>query len=449
MQNHLASVDGYSTMVLMVLTTIITKLVHLSEPSTKYILPLFLLCYFMPARAATYYVATTGNDGNPCSQNLKCQTFSRAYQAAQPGDTVLVSAGNYSQQTMSRGNASMTGNYSLTPHSGDVTFKPESGPGTVTLAELTVGTQDSNGDIIQHVVFQDMTITSGGDIGNGRCIHYVGTTHRSTIIVNRAAYISYQHVDIGAHNNTDGITFAQYNYSYWPNNLLIEDSIIHDIHAEAIDAHPDSISFNFYEEHAINFTLRRTKFYNNDCINFRADVGTGYLIENNFFGAVTSWGCGYTAQLHGRGALVRFNTFEGDIQNAGAAEAPNQRWVGNILLAGSGCPNGNNSGVVSEYNVWNTNRPVSCGGAANIPIADFSTYFVSKTPTGPTGSNLQLTVNATGAINAVPLSVSYPTTDFYGKSRPVGSATDAGAHEFGSSTSSTVNPPTNLTVAVR
>ena len=51
-----------------------------------------LLAFVSAANAATYYVSSSGNDANSCSQGSACKTFVKAYQMAAAGDTVEVAA---------------------------------------------------------------------------------------------------------------------------------------------------------------------------------------------------------------------------------------------------------------------------------------------------------------------------------------------------------------------
>jgi hypothetical protein len=60
---------------------------------TSAILALFLLAAPAPAHAATYYVATDGDDANPGTIGQPLATIQKAQEFVSPGDTVYVRGG--------------------------------------------------------------------------------------------------------------------------------------------------------------------------------------------------------------------------------------------------------------------------------------------------------------------------------------------------------------------
>src|SRR3954463_6096148 len=67
-----------------------------------------LLCQLAAAaglRAATYYVATNGNDANPGTQSQPFLTVQKGVNVAHAGDTVLVGAGTYAENVRTADNA--------------------------------------------------------------------------------------------------------------------------------------------------------------------------------------------------------------------------------------------------------------------------------------------------------------------------------------------------------
>ena len=49
------------------------------------------------AAGTTYYVATSGDDSNLCSQSSPCRTIAHGASILQPGDTLIVRAGTYQE----------------------------------------------------------------------------------------------------------------------------------------------------------------------------------------------------------------------------------------------------------------------------------------------------------------------------------------------------------------
>ena len=56
---------------------------------------LLLLLTTTPASAATLYVATTGSDGSPCSQQAPCRTINGGIARLQSGDVLIINGGTY------------------------------------------------------------------------------------------------------------------------------------------------------------------------------------------------------------------------------------------------------------------------------------------------------------------------------------------------------------------
>ncbi|MDW3219310.1 MAG: S-layer homology domain-containing protein [Acidimicrobiales bacterium] len=80
------------------------------------------------AAASTWYVSTTGS-GTACTSSSPCGSFEAALGKAKPGDTVRVKAGSYGLQEIDR-------SVSWNAASANITFRPHSGSGTVTVGGI-------------------------------------------------------------------------------------------------------------------------------------------------------------------------------------------------------------------------------------------------------------------------------------------------------------------------
>jgi hypothetical protein len=398
----------------------------------RYLLAILALCGSM--FAVTRTVSGTG-----------AGTWNTCFQASSAGDICEVPTGSYVAQDINR-NAGLVGNHSpqLTPHANDVIFRPAAGA-TVTVAEINL--IDSN--IVQHVVFQDIKITTDFFIPYGKCIHIVGgqivpqSNIRQLSGQDTTSYISFQGVEFGPHRGpgADGLQI------FGPHHVLIEDSYFHDILGDDEDDHPDAlgtcgVSCGASQVHDI--IIRRNKFKGNGCINYRGDGDDGLItMENNFFGDTTGSdpisrnNCGTNVQIHGNGAQVRYNTIIGNVTPTGAGESNNQLWVGNLITGSWGsnqCPIGTET--TAEFNIWD-GSPVTCGaGANNIQVANFSGWFVNTST-----ADLHLTASASTAVGAGDTS-NFPTLDFDGHNRT--SPPDIGADEYGSIGGEPAKPSVNI-----
>jgi hypothetical protein len=414
---------------------------------------LFLVLLSMPVRATTRYVATNGSDSNSCTSNARCATINRAYQLSTNGDTVLMATGTYGGQSLSP-NTGLSGSNKLMPDGTEVTINTESGPGTVTIDSVSF-----NGTGRFNITLQDLVITNGINTSNSGVsdIHVVGghtganNGSEGAYLGNNSSFISLQKTEMGPVHQ-DCSNSAKIIHLWGANNVLIEDSAIHDFTSQSgCGNHPDAIEIcdsasgcpgGWGPVHDV--TIRRNNFYNNTCDHMRLNTsaGSNLVVENNWFSGDTGFegGCGYQFQIGVPGAVVRYNTIDGQIQTVTAAEGANQRWYGNVFVQKynqGNCLTG--TGLIAEYNVQLNSNPLNCGGNNNIQVSSFSGYFVN-----PAAHNYDLTASATAAIDPAH-GQAFPSLDIHSASR--GSAPDAGANEFGASQD--LSPPSNLTAIVK
>jgi parallel beta-helix repeat protein len=122
------------------------------------------------AGAATYYVATTGSDTNPCTQAAPCATVARAGSQMVPGDTVYLRGGTYTTpiRETSLPSGTSSGPITVAAFPGEmVTIKPTGGARCITL---------ETGNSIGYLVF-DRLICDG--------INSVGGANAEGVLVER------------------------------------------------------------------------------------------------------------------------------------------------------------------------------------------------------------------------------------------------------------------------
>jgi len=196
-----------------------------------------------------------------------------------------------------------------------------------------------------------------------------------------------------------------------------------------------------------NMTIRRSKFHNCSVFDLsfttynNAGPVTNITVENNWFDATYVDPCcgqGYFAINISQtaGGSFDFNSsmqaFVEQSQNTGTMTyTANVFGSGAILDGGNGVCIAQSGTAVYNYNItpgWKCGPNDSSGTPTFVNAAAF---------------NLNLAAGSV-ALDFVPLSIPYPTTDIDGHSRPDGNANDAGASQ-----AVLVNPPTGLTAVVQ
>jgi hypothetical protein len=431
-----------------------------SDKCLHRVLSLVLLLWMSSsAFATTYYIAKTGSDANPGTTGSPWLTFDKCHDTAVGGDICLVrSSQTYVAQSIT-GDSSRSAALSTTPDdANDVIIRPESGAGTVKVADISIsGSAD-------HLIIEDIDVGSavagnGVSINKAFCIHFRGSSSRKlsmhgvlfignagdTTSAGRPTNLSFQWMDIN--NAAEGVRYP-FAVQLWigMNHVLIEDSIIQGNRADTSAAHPDGLKVFASDDGAIidDVIIRRTIFKNNEGINYRCNGLEDVTVENSFFGPIctsTTSACtltplfsaldgDYVAQICGQNNVIKYNTFVGALQNESGANGggTGRTFMGNIVsgLFEGGCP----SGVTSTYNVWSTSNTVGCG-SNNVRTTVADNWFTSVLPQS---SDLHLTANATAALDAGN-PASFPTTDIDGATRA--NPPDAGADEVGSAPATT------------
>jgi hypothetical protein len=378
----------------------------------------------LPAQGAssTLYITPSGNDANPCTQTQPCKSFSRAYQASQPGGEVLISAGTYPSQTFANLPRKASNDY--------VTFRPVAGA-TVTIGYLS--TSNSH-----NIEVRDIR-TGGWGVTNG-ATHVIYRNLTANDLTQAAGYFSGSTDvqilggEIARIDPNDGIHM---NAGGGQNtNILIDGLYMHDLTRNTDPAsHNDCIQTGS----AINLTIRNSRFINCGTQGvFLNPYGAGQArditLENNWFGPAQ---LGYNSLYVGDavGVTVRNNSFT---QQAFIWSSASQTtMVGNILV---GTDAYTCSVIAGRAKTFSHNLTTgTCSGASNHTVdANLRSQYVN--PDSGVAGNLDLHLKAGATAIDRGLATNAPATDFDGSPRPNGAGPDAGADETGSGPTPTPTP---------
>jgi hypothetical protein len=378
------------------------------------------------SQAATWYVATNGNDSSACSAAAPCLSVNAAYQKASGGDAIILAGGSYGAQTMN----------SKTPAS-DIIVQPASG------ASVNLGSLAING--ATHLEFRNMAtneftvhmnsnfVTLRNVAVNG-WLGYDGGSN-ITMIGGSVGPVVDGHPQIAPGNGWLGQGV----------NFVFDGVLFHDVTRTNANVHTECLQV----AGTTGMVIRNSKFQHCDVfdLSFTEYNGSGkvtnLLLENNVFEAATDGGF-FTVNLSQfSGGKAWYNSSNQGWVVQGTNTAPMtitaNDIVGSVL---SGTTGGCSSDAKYAYNIFQGQTCASTDanaapGFVNVSGHDFSLSAGTK------------------AIDFVPLAVGGPATDINGNARPAGAQYDAGAVEFGAGAGGgivqpppTVNPPTQLQLTV-
>jgi hypothetical protein len=224
--------------------------------------------------AATYYVSTNGNDGNPGTPTAAFQTLQKAVNSAFAGDTIVVFDGTYGHGSAVTGGDSDPNEY--TP----VTLYNSGAPG----APITITSANQWGAVLDceltcdayinlynasYIVIQNFVIRGGYKEG----IHSNDSAHHITLQGNRIEYIANR--PSGAAVGLDGMYVNPDCHDF-----VINGNIFHDIGR----TNSNQLDHGLYL-HGTNFTVTNNVFYNipHGWAIQAADGLSNVLIANNTF----------------------------------------------------------------------------------------------------------------------------------------------------------------------
>jgi Concanavalin A-like lectin/glucanases superfamily/Right handed beta helix region len=362
-----------------------------------------LTLFGQSASAATYYVATNGNDSNPGTSAAPFQTLQKAANTAVAGDTVIVQNGTYGHVNSVTGgdnsgtSASPVVLYNSGNSSAPITFKAANKWGAVLDCEMIC---DAYIDLYNasYIVIQDFVITRGYKEG----IHSNDAAHHITLRGNRIEYIA---------NRSTSTTLGLDGMYTNPNchDFIIDRNMFHDIGRTDVNWLDHALYL-----HGSNYTITNNIFHNipHGWSIQAADGLSNVLIANNTFAFPSGGGQD--------GHIMLWNTQNGLTVRNNIFYNPRNYAITRYTSSLSSCAIDHNlvygaSGMMSD----------SSGCALGTNQTGSNPLFVNAS-TAPYDFHAQ----SGGAGIDAGLNISAVTVDFDGVSRPQGSSTDEGACEF-------------------
>jgi hypothetical protein len=408
--------------------------------------------------ATAYYVSPTGSDSAACTQAAPCKSFAGAMSKASNGDTIQVAAGDYIASQSITGAKTVTFNVDPNARIFGISFGSNASGQTVIGGQYTgcnncntrEGAPQPDGAVSFSGTAQlpapGVRLT-GAKIGNG-------------VWMSQAHNVTLDHNDIGPlpyHLNDAKTAFVSISETAWANadimdvyemcntptpnqDITISDNQIHGLSTRISGAHPDGIQFSTIcgDEPPKNVKLLRNNFYNNMCVNIRANPNDDLYLANNVFADSTAnidGGCGYSIDVLAANAKMYYNTFIGgqtaQTNPTSAADfGQSQVWVGNVG-PGDNCQSWR---ATYSHNVWTKAHSCSTGtGKTDKVVASLN---LNSDGSPKSGSPV---IDAGDPLD-------YPATDFLGLARYSGVAPDAGAFEFGATGGVPDSAPSNTAV---
>ena len=408
---------------------------------------------------ANIWIASNGNDaGSNCkrfstptvspdsSGVTLCKSFSAALGIASGGDSIRVLPGTYGSQSVTRNGLTRDSNFD-----NNIQFIADGGPGSVTLAGLSIGSSTAN--TYGGVNFDGFHVTGGPAIQEAKDIRlsnfeannqtYISNSQDIKLEKYTVQPLGFPSVTSAPFSNGWGIGIVQQSSGSVsaPSNITLDGINMHGVRATQSVDHPDGVFMwrGGGVPSTVKWTgmnVRNSLFYNNECINWRYNDANPAQVEfeNNFFDSSVNGisGCGYySISVASASGIYRNNTIKGGIQvkegDCPGTCGANRAWKNNIILGGwsdQGCSN-------LSSDTWSKN--ILDGSRCSTNDTN-TTAAAIKFAGGNSYPDSMFVTTGSAAIDNVPSD--YPSNDFLGTSRPQGSAADAGAYEYKSSTAS-------------
>ena len=361
-------------------------------------------CLAGAAQAGGYrYVSKEGSDRNPCTNQLPCRSFSRAYSVASPGSTVIVRRGSYPSQRLT---------FDLRKESGrDVVIRAAPGSkvtvrGTIDVLARHVelrgfhthvwAVRSPAADVTLRSVFADHFVIAGATEVSALGGTLGPAKNATNVVTTASAYGIKPSQDV----LLDGLTFRSYRGTGgYSAPCLRVDGVVGVVVRGSM--------FSDCDDGGLLFASAGP-----------AGAPRDVTLENNVIvccksGAAAIRLDGSSGELWS-GFLVRNNSSIGAFTIASESTTlSGLEFSSNVAESFIGCGRG---GVSADYNVWSTGSP--CGADDAVAPADFL---------DPTHGDLHPRPGS-AAIDRSPAGA-YTTYDFTSVARPIGPAGDAGAYE--------------------
>ncbi|MBV8518217.1 MAG: right-handed parallel beta-helix repeat-containing protein [Acidobacteria bacterium] len=431
---------------------------------------LFAVLSTATAHAATYYVATSGNDANAGSLAAPFKTVTRASYAVKPGDTVQVRGGIYSERVMIGSKGTATARITFQPYPNEKVIFDGANVGTgnnvVTVSEAAFvtlgGFEIRNGVSIGLCSYgsHDVTLINNTVHDNFRNGIYVGAEGFGQSYNNSVDSNTVYHnvIENQAHNWNGGwatgVSLVRTNDSRVTNNTIYENdgegvvTILAQNDLVQNNTIRDNFSVGVYVDNSRFITTNANLIYSTGLSRYFRDgmPACGFGTANEVYDSSlpssdntwtnnivvnTRWGFFYGAYDNGGGlknAVVANNTFYKSAQQmiwiAQDAHA-NNLFVNNVFYQNGGVntPNIEGAGTTFKNNAWYGGI---AGVAAGIGDVLLNPGFVN--PGGVTAADYKLT--STSPLIGRGADVATVTNDYFGVART--SSYDIGAQEFSS-----------------
>jgi hypothetical protein len=377
------------------------------------IITVLLTCDILHVRAATaatYYVATTGNDANPGSQAQPFQTIRKGLSVLKAGDTLYLRGGtyregiNYNSQTIPSG-TSWNNAVTIVSYPNETAILQ---PGGGTVLDLNA----TNRPMIQYLIFDTLVLDAAGATSGmfvAGAAQYIRLQNSEVKNANatgiQAAYgpTNLEFVKLHVHNNgsssINGVPMDHGFYVCVP-NMVIRDSDIHDNWGYGLQIYATGQG-----QCNNNVSVYNNRLHNNGSGGATLDYGDNIKFYNNL--VYTNTGSGVDVFYSVNNAQVVNNTIY------------NNRGYGVEVAAGS-------TGAVIKNNiVYQNGGAIQDGGTGTVVS---NNLMLDPKFSDPSTANFQLQ-STSPAIDAG-VALSAVQTDYTGAPRPQGAGYDIGAHEY-------------------